>query len=286
MHQSYKNISQISFAHDAGDKLKSLELIPTQKTQQILNNYKILFKQKGSDFFFLQSYKTEDTPLIEIEEILRLRFFLKFDYSEVITTSNLEMYSPMSSCLFLDDEQDEIELGSKNIIPKLKTIPGESQLKTLYDEAEVSNQSLRDGVFLDANDNSHKAFFSFSHNDKSGFLDFQIQANSVFRKIEFKLKARNTYVQYVVFDRHKQYSNFEIKCNTLEFSKDEEQAKTILTSVALVPINNLREHTFSLVGERKNGRKITLKEHLALPNLNNLNKDESENFVVSSFIYV
>lgn len=285
MYTSYKNIFQLSFNHDAGAFLSSLKIMPAPETTRILKNYRMLFKQKGNEIYLLHAY-TNDIALVSIEEQLNLRFYIDFNYQEVIATSNLDLYNPKESCLYLFSDQENNVINQTNVIPILQSGPAPEELLDLYSQEIIDMKRINEGVFFDTVNKTNIALFSFSNNKEKGYLDIKVKPNAEVNRRQFNFDSRQLFVQYLIFDRHKQYSGYSIENNLVTFDKEELPDKTILTSNEKVTFSELRKHSLSLKGVRNNGRAITLKENLPIPNLNNLTQGPTKEFLVSSFFYV
>lgn len=290
----YNKIFQLNFKHKISECFKTIRISPTNDTQQILRNYKLLFKQKQNSIFILQTQNDEKAPFVLIEQNLNLRFIIDFNYNSLIPYTDIDLYNPAETCLYFTIDTLELNnnwfLSKENLIPIKKSIDAPVINPFTLETIEIS--SIKEGVYLTLNDSNPFAFYSLKNNNIRGFIDIILSKEMItaeYNETNIIFNDRLIYLYYNIFDKKGIYSNFSIESSKKNFSFliEKSENKTLIRSEALLNINQLKENYFTLIGERRNGRSQILIEKLPIPAIENLgNINNSSNFYLNSFLYV
>jgi hypothetical protein len=290
----YNAIYHLTFSHPQSKCVEGIVLKPDFATTRNMGRYRLIFKQSGTDYYLLQTSTVEDQPLVEFDKKMVLRFFITFNYIELVHRSDLPLYNPAGQCCYfrLNAASGEtVAFNSNNLIDKIND---EVLALELFDSAtneKIQPYQLSDTVvYSPLEPKKFFAHFSIVNNQCSGFVDFELQPGHKSQKINIELKERKTYIRYKVFDRLKNFNSFKIesKNSSVVFSSEKinEQAFE-LSSEEMHTYTEISDKGLSLIGIRNNGRSVVIKEKLSVPNIQNLEEDtNTKNIFLSAFIYI
>jgi hypothetical protein len=288
---TYVPIREVHFQHQVTDAIKGLNLIPDKLTQQVLNNFKLQHKIIDNTFYILQTFMN-DEPLVPIDEKLRFRYYLHFDYLSFAHQTEIQLYNPKDSCLHVvlktGGEKDMLITDAS----LLELNPKELKMEdvALLDGDDEKPGLLGDGVYKNISTSGNFALYRSGNRDFAGYLDVEISPeNSDENLYKISFNPRNVYLQYVVIDKSNNYNDYLIvdNENKCEFVADQQDKNYIFTSKETVTVDKIKTLSFSLLAKRKNGMEITIKDNLPLPSTKNLSKySDNQEFCVKIFFYV
>jgi len=289
---TFEPIREVHFQHQVSDAFAGLRIIPDRQTQHILKNYKLQHKVIDDKFYILQTF-INDAPLVPIDEKLQFRFHLYFDYLSFAHQTDIQLYNPKDSCLYialLNNETNEHLIDDLNLIDlNPKEIKAEDI--TPLEGYHLNPGLLGNGVYRNTSTQLNFALYRENKRDFGGYIDVDILPGeaSEANLHTIKVNPRKVYLQYVVIPKSNNYNEFSIADNEnkREFIIEQQDANYIFTSKETVTIDIIQTLSFSLTAKRKNGMEITIKDNLPLPSTKNLSKyGDNQDFCLKIFFYV
>jgi hypothetical protein len=290
--QTYVAIREVHFQHKVSDAIKGLNIIPDKHTEHVLRNYKLQHKVIDNTFYILQTF-INDEPLVPLDEKLRFRFHIHFDYLSFAHQTDIQLYNPKDSCLHIvlptDGEKDKlisdvdfIELNPREI--KADDIG-------LLDGDDKNPGVLGDGVYRNISKEQNFALYRSRNKDFAGYVDVEISPGNSTDENLYKINfnPRKVYLQFVVVDKSNNFNDYSIVDNENkgEFVVEQQDKNYIFTSKETITVDIIKSLSFALMAKRKNGMEITIKDSLPLPPAKNLSKcGDNQEFCLKTFFYV
>jgi hypothetical protein len=289
---TYVPLREVHFQHKVADAIKALNIIPDKLTQNILINYKLQHKVIDNKFYILQTF-LNDEALVPIDEKLKFRFHLHFDYLNFAHQTDIQLYNPKDSCLHIilksEEKKDQLIDDSNLIDLNPKDLKAEDI--ALLDGDNKKPGLLSDGVYKNIPGEKNFALYRSGNRDFAGFVDVEVLPNHSVENSLYTINfnPRNVYLQYVVIDKSNNFKDYIIVDNENkgEFVVEQQDKNYIFTSKETVTVDTIKALSFSLMAKRKNGMEITIKDNLPLPSVKNLSKyGDNQEFCVKLFFYV
>lgn len=294
MTNSYQALYHLTFSHPLPKCVEGIEFKPDPATSRNMGRYRLIFKQRGTDFYLLQTSNVDNKPLVVFDERIVFRFFLIYNYVHLVHRSDLPLYNPSKQCCYFRlnaNSGDKVVFNSNKLIT---IMPDDLGVMELYDSASNEKMlpfQLADTVvYSPLEPEKFYASFSISNNQCSGFVDLEVRPGHTSKRIIIELFERKTFVRFKIFDRSKNFSSFKIesKSGGMVFSSERIGDNIFeLSSDEMYTYTQIVDKGLSLIGIRNNGRSVVVKEKLSVPKIENLEEDtKTKNIFLTSFIYV